>query len=240
MGYVYKYIDKSDNIVKYVGIVWKGSLEQRINSHRYDYWFRGKNWEIKYIITPNESRTDTEYMEAHFISYYESYKYYNEAKNNWGVSKFIPEYKEEDWILYDSPDIEINPSKTIFDLENELIEYKEKYYKLSKEYNVLKEEYELLKNNFEYEVEKRLNYLEAGQKIIDRLNKNSINSTNIKKEKTTHKSRRKNGQGCFGVKKINGSEYNYFKAPDGKFFYAKNMEELYIKITDNGYKVFMP
>lgn len=45
MGYVYRYTDLTDNVIKYVGIVWKDNrtLDDRIYEHSYfDGWCIGR------------------------------------------------------------------------------------------------------------------------------------------------------------------------------------------------------
>ena len=87
VGYVYKYIDKTDNIVKYVGLVNPGnSLTQRILQHEHEDWCH-ENFEIFYIKA--KSKTDVEYLESAFIAHYKSYEFYNKAKHNWGMSSLI-------------------------------------------------------------------------------------------------------------------------------------------------------
>ena len=87
MGYVYKYTDVEDNIVKYVGIVWSENrtLLQRVKEHQmYDEWCNGKEWEIEYLEIDN--KTDCEGLEGHFISLYSTSRWYNKGKVNWGIS----------------------------------------------------------------------------------------------------------------------------------------------------------
>lgn len=104
MGYVYRYIDPDDSKVKYVGIVWsdKRELADRIYEHAYnDWWCIGRDWKIEYTETPINTRTDAEYMEAHFISLYHTGSDeggYNIRKNGWGVSSFI--HTEWNWKEY--------------------------------------------------------------------------------------------------------------------------------------------
>lgn len=102
MPCVYRYTDKADNIIKYVGIVWsdRRSLEQRIKEHSKEEKFQGHNWEIEYIDCEGRSRTDTEYLEAHYISLYQTYKYLNSGKSNWGVSQIISD-NENEWKQYE-------------------------------------------------------------------------------------------------------------------------------------------
>lgn len=102
MGYVYKYIDKSDNIVKYVGIVWKRTrtLKERIDEHRRnDKWCIGKNWTIKYIEKNINTRTDAEYLEAHFVALYKTNRWFNKRKAGWGKSSFI-NIEDSEWVTY--------------------------------------------------------------------------------------------------------------------------------------------
>lgn len=87
VGYVYKYIDKTDDIVKYVGLVNPGnSLTQRILQHEHEDWYH-ENFEVFYIEA--KSKTDVEYLESAFIAHYKSYEFYNKAKHNWGISSLI-------------------------------------------------------------------------------------------------------------------------------------------------------
>ena len=61
MGYVYRYTDIEDGVIKYVGIVWsdKRELAQRIYEHSlYDWWCQDTLWKIEYIETPINTRTD--------------------------------------------------------------------------------------------------------------------------------------------------------------------------------------
>lgn len=93
MGYVYRYMDLEDNIIKYVGIVWSDNrtLQQRIREHeRNDSWCRNRKWRIEYITENINTRTDAEYCEAHYISLFGTDKYYNVKKAGWGVSSFLP------------------------------------------------------------------------------------------------------------------------------------------------------
>ena len=79
--YVYRYTDLTDNIIKYVGIVWSKNrtLEQRIKEHYlYDEWCNGKQWKVEYLEIDN--KTDCEGLEGHFISLYETNKWYNKGK----------------------------------------------------------------------------------------------------------------------------------------------------------------
>lgn len=101
VGYVYKYVDTTDGIVKYVGLVNPGnSLQTRINQHKRDDWW-SNDFDIYYVKTT--SKTDCESLEAHLIECYRTYDYYNKAKSNWGMSSYIDESRLQ-WIKYIYPD----------------------------------------------------------------------------------------------------------------------------------------
>ena len=79
MTYLYKYIDMNDNITKYVGIVSEKNreLKDRIIEHyKKDVWSHGY-FRVEYIEL--QSKTDAEYLESHFISVYQTDKYFNKA-----------------------------------------------------------------------------------------------------------------------------------------------------------------
>lgn len=101
MPYIYRYIDKSDNIIKYVGIVYgqNRSLTQRIKEHSKEDWVKESEWEIQYIEENIASRTDAEYFESHYISLYGTYNYFNKSKAKWGLSNYLPN-RENDWKSY--------------------------------------------------------------------------------------------------------------------------------------------
>lgn len=102
MAYIYRYTDRSDNIIKYVGIVWSESrtLSQRIAEHSAERKFKGHDWIIEYKYVPSMTRTDAEYMEAHYIALYHTDRYLNSSKQAWGVSRFIPT-DEVGWERYE-------------------------------------------------------------------------------------------------------------------------------------------
>ena len=102
MAYIYRYTDLVDGIIKYVGIVWGESrtLQQRLNEHeRNDEWCFIRRWKIEYINVGINNRTEAEFFESHFISLFQTNKYFNKAKNNWGVSDLI-HCEEKDWVEY--------------------------------------------------------------------------------------------------------------------------------------------
>lgn len=71
-------------------------LRERIIEHfRRETWSFG-NYKVDYFIV--NSRTDAEFFEAHLIALYKTYKYYNIAKSDWGISEYLP--NEINWIEY--------------------------------------------------------------------------------------------------------------------------------------------
>lgn len=100
MAVVYKYTDLSDNIVKYVGIVWSDNrtLSQRVSEHKNDDWYIGRKWKIEYIKRNIKTRSDAELIESHYISKYHTDMFFNKRKSGWGESQFID--GEDEWILF--------------------------------------------------------------------------------------------------------------------------------------------
>lgn len=97
--YVYRYVDKKDGEVKYIGIINNDSnFPQRFNQHINDEWNDKGEWSIEYIEV--NSRTDAEALEAHFIWFYGTGEYFNKAKTNWGACSFVPDPDEYEWVEY--------------------------------------------------------------------------------------------------------------------------------------------
>lgn len=106
MAWIYRYTDIADNIIKYVGIVWgkNRTLIQRVIEHKKnDEWCRTRNWKIEYITNGIDTRSEADAFESHYISLYNTSKYFNIAKDNYGVNKYLPD-RENDWILFDQDD----------------------------------------------------------------------------------------------------------------------------------------
>ncbi|MDT4370609.1 hypothetical protein RO865_17705 [Blautia faecis] len=102
MGCIYRYTDLSDDVIKYVGIIWSEnrSLKQRIEEHyRQDEWCKNKEWKIEYIEENIKTRTDAEYLESHYIALFHTDNWYNKNKAGWGISNLLPD--RDRWILYD-------------------------------------------------------------------------------------------------------------------------------------------
>lgn len=90
---VYRYIDTTDNVVKYVGIVHKSKLEKRLLAHaNNDKWALNGCWKVEYFEC--ENRSEAEAFESHLIALYKTYKYYNKAKANWGINKYLPDVEK--------------------------------------------------------------------------------------------------------------------------------------------------
>lgn len=84
------------------GIVYKNSLDKRIQDHYYtDDWCFGKRWTIEYFEC--DTRSEAEAFESHLISLYGSDKYYNKAKSNWGINRFLPDV-EKLWKVAETSD----------------------------------------------------------------------------------------------------------------------------------------
>lgn len=104
LGYVYRYRDKEDGIIKYVGIVYgkTRTLEARLREHLHNDDWCNKNFSIEYINVDIDNRSEAEAFESHYISLYETYKYFNKAKQHWGINKYLPD-RESDFTEYISP-----------------------------------------------------------------------------------------------------------------------------------------
>lgn len=89
---VYRYIDLIDNKIKYVGIVHKGDINGRMTVHKQDKWVNDGVWKVQYFEC--ENRSEVEAFESHLIALYQTYKYYNKAKKNWGLNKYLPDVED--------------------------------------------------------------------------------------------------------------------------------------------------
>lgn len=101
MPYVYKYTDKTDKKVKYIGIIKKDSnFPNRFQQHKKDWWYSEGDWLISYIEV--STQTDAEALEAHLIEYYKTTKFYNRAKAGWGLSVYLPNAEDLNWTPVES------------------------------------------------------------------------------------------------------------------------------------------
>lgn len=98
---VYRYIDKDDGIVKYIGISKKGRLGQRLKDHRNDKIGDNIAWRIEYFDCNNQA--EAEAFEAHLIAKYHTDKYFNVVKAGWGINRFLPDETEWWTLAEDSP-----------------------------------------------------------------------------------------------------------------------------------------
>lgn len=95
MGCIYRYVNKNTEQVEYIGLVYDRPLYKRIGEHaKMEHW-NSQKYRVDYITC--SSRTDVEFLEAHFIAKYKTYNYYNEAKKKMGESKLLDD-KEFHWI----------------------------------------------------------------------------------------------------------------------------------------------
>lgn len=89
MSYVYKYVDLNDGETKYVGIVNGHNikdLRKRIREHKSDEWVNN-DFMIYYLVV--ENKTDAEFLESAFISYYRTGDFYNISKARWGDTRLV-------------------------------------------------------------------------------------------------------------------------------------------------------
>lgn len=143
IGYVYKYVDRNDGDIKYVGLVNVGkSLTQRIKQHEHENWYHD-NFDIYY--SELNSKTDCEFVEAHLIEYYHTYEYYNKAKSHWGESKYIDATKLK-WKKYLSDDI-LQAKQDAIKQSHELDHWTKKRYELKQQYDKIRNSYLITKNN---------------------------------------------------------------------------------------------
>lgn len=169
MGYVYRYTDTNDGIIKYVGIVWSENrtLRQRIREHSiYDDWCQDKQWKIEYLFEDINTRTDAEYMEAHYISLYQTDQYYNIKKAGWGISSFIPH--RDNWQLFDS-----KKDSVLEKIENELSSVKN-------ENNILNEQIKSLQHYISY-LEENIRSKET------KVSENTLTNNKLEKVDVSHK-----------------------------------------------------
>lgn len=102
MACVYRYRDMWTNEIHYVGIVWSNTrkIDTRISEHyKNDQWCTDGCYIVETLDVPISSRTDAEYYEAHYISLYDTGKFYNKNKVGFGTSNIIPD-NEDKWLYY--------------------------------------------------------------------------------------------------------------------------------------------
>ena len=94
---VYEYIEINTDIVRYIGIVNKGSMANRHRQHMKDDWYESEKYKIRYIQC--ETQSETEAIESHLISMYPEDQLFNKAKIGWGLNKYLP--ADFNWIDLD-------------------------------------------------------------------------------------------------------------------------------------------
>ena len=96
---VYRFIDETDNIIKYVGITRRDRIYDRMSLHKlYDSWKDLGIWRIEYFECENKS--EAEAFESHLITLYGTDKYFNTMKVGWGLNQYLPDV-ENKWKLYE-------------------------------------------------------------------------------------------------------------------------------------------
>ena len=97
MHLVYCYIDLRDDIIKYVGIASR-KLSQRVSEHlKNEPWVSLSKWKILYFQV--NTKSESESWESHLIAKYETYRWYNTAKKDWGlIYAFNDKYPK--WNIY--------------------------------------------------------------------------------------------------------------------------------------------
>lgn len=117
MPFVYRYIDKADGVVKYVGIVCRNcdnALHKRIKEHfNSDDWAKLFNWRVEYIEV--KTKGDAHALEGHLISYYKTYEWFNKAKSDYGLLSFINS-NEFDWKLFEKDSDVLNQYQEDFNI----------------------------------------------------------------------------------------------------------------------------
>lgn len=98
---VYRYVDETDNTIKYVGITAKDGLQSRIRCHKsQDDWKLNGAWRIECFECENKS--EAEAFESHLIALYGTDKYYNKMKAGWGLNQYLPDI-EGKWEVVSEP-----------------------------------------------------------------------------------------------------------------------------------------
>lgn len=168
MPFVYKYVGKSDNKPKYIGISkTENTLQKRIKAHYKDSWHWDDRWEI-YILKV-DTLCDAEMLEGHFIAMYGTDEFYNKAKTGWGSCSYLKDATFE-WVNYD------DFLKTVTARRPG-----EENYIASFEIDGFKERLSRLENNF-YELEsklRKLKFILIGDFFRDCLSGIPLNATGI-------------------------------------------------------------
>ena len=154
MPYIYRYTDRRDKKVKYIGIIKRDSnFPNRFYQHRNDDWFdNDKNWKIEYAYFG--SVCDVEMLEGHLISACASDALYNKAKCNWGKSSFVKYDYKIDWKEYSPFDTYIGDA-SVEEMWALIQELEEKYCALECYITNRIDDAKRTLNNLEEEIRKR-------------------------------------------------------------------------------------
>lgn len=100
MAWIYRYIDKNDGAVKYIGMTTRGDrLLPRIQEHEWrDKWTLDQ-YDVE--VASTHTRCDAEMLEAHYIAAYQTGKYFNKAKTDWGLCSYAPDPRFTTWYSLD-------------------------------------------------------------------------------------------------------------------------------------------
>lgn len=116
---VYRYVDKTDGIIKYVGITCRDRLKKRIYCHRsQDDWRLDGAWKIEGFECENKS--EAEAFESHLIALYGTGKYYNKSKADWGLNQYLPDIEDRWETIEESSFTDVDTAK-IAQMVRELI-----------------------------------------------------------------------------------------------------------------------
>ena len=114
---VYRYVDKTDNIIKYVGITYRDGLKKRICCHEsQDNWKDDGLWKIEGFECENKS--EAEAFESHLIALYGTDKYYNKMKSGWGLNQYLPDIEDRWEIIEESCFADIDSAKIAHMIRN--------------------------------------------------------------------------------------------------------------------------
>ena len=96
---VYRFIDETDNIIKYIGITRGDRIYDRMSLHKLcDIWKDLGIWKIEYFECENKS--EAEAFESHLIALYGTDKYFNTMKVGWGLNQYLPDI-ENKWKTFE-------------------------------------------------------------------------------------------------------------------------------------------
>lgn len=177
MPWIYRYIDEKDNITKYVGLVYGNSTEQlfkRLYAHERDFdlldnWkpYKDHNFTIQ-VLNPEQVKTkaDAEILEAHFINKFESNKYLNIAKADWGTCSLINDDKFHwETLSYNFRNKTTTDSFSSAEVDNISLKYESKIADLQKELTIKTQQLSTVLTDYE-DLKKQADYWQLTQDIF--------------------------------------------------------------------------